>query len=289
MNKCILGFVFSVFICLFGFSTHCAELLPAEEVYKNVMSAFMKIDSYKLTNYRKGHDYSSQETKDNLSSQAKVIGKSFYKGVEEEEGHPIMEGTYELKFKKPYLLQMKLIKSDYTPSIAYGTIVTYRPDKTPENWWAKPKFLPFAIKRSVEKDDAGGFFQMGWTFNLIEMEYFKNVASALSVKGLEKFQGKDCYILEFVFSDALVDQKEPKKGKDGYKVNLKLWGIPLELKKIAEAHMNDLMKKNITKYIYLIEKEQFIILKAEEYVDGKFRQLSEYKDIELNTLSEKDF
>jgi len=258
------------------------KIKDPEELFKKVVSTYQALKSYEFVNYKKGYDTFSKERETETKGTYGEVGKKIGKKVEMNEVSQkpqIKEGVYEVRFKKPFLLQMKIIKSDFCPSVVYGTVITYRPDKDPNVWWAKLKYMPVAMKRSVKKDDSGGFFSMGWAFSIINMHNQKK-NGIMKIKGMEKVQGRDCYLLEFTF--------DPKRVKP-YQPNLKEWGVPAALESELNNTIRGLKKQKTSSVKYWIDAQRFLILKSEEYVRGKFHWQDEYRDIKLNHLSAEDF
>ncbi|MFH1539158.1 MAG: hypothetical protein ABIH66_09380 [bacterium] len=246
------------------------------------------IDSHKYNWHAYGNDRFSKERQKNISGNYESMAKK--KGAEVEavsEEPEIKRGLYEIEFMKPYLVQMKVVKSDFIPkavrSFVFGTLVTYRSDKLVDVWWAKLKFSPIALKKSVEKDDAGGALTSGWTNALLNLIYFSGNAAGLSMQPDAEFDGRNCKVLRLTFDW----EKTPEWNHE--KPPFDKFQAPEQIEKIIWDGMLEVEQQKFDYIDYFIDAEKNILLKIEEYIDGKLHWRNSFTDIELNTLTEEDF
>ncbi|MEW6200509.1 MAG: hypothetical protein AB1546_00920 [bacterium] len=264
------------------FSADSEKTLSADEIVDKVISTYRELDSYEYMNFDRGYDTFTKKQQKNIGDMYSTVAERLRTAAPEVEKEPrIVEGTHLIKFKKPYLLQMKLIKSDYVPSIVYGTVVTYRPDKNPDVWWAKVRFLP-SFKRSVANDDAGGFFSKNWMLPVLNLDVYRELGT-MKLNGIKSFEGVKCYILDFEFNfsgDKKIEIKKP---------DYRRWGVPKEIEKFINDDLLRIKEIKPSSIRYWIDAERFLILKTEQFVNKKFLDMSEYREIKLNHLSKKDF
>lgn len=191
----------------------------------------------------------------------------------------LKKSCYTYKFMKPYLCQMVILHSDYTPKILDGAMLTYRPDKNPNVFWAKMKYSPIAIKRSI-KSESGGFLSGNWTMTLIGM-YHHRLNGTMELAGREKLDGRDAYILKFSFPD--------HENLKIHKVDIVKWQVPVEIAFKIKDQLDTLGKEKQTEFTYWIDAERFIILKTRNKIAGEVHWTETFEDIKLNHLTEKDF
>lgn len=197
---------------------------------------------------------------------------------QEQDDKPVLKKScFDYKFKKPYLCQMTIIHSDFTPAMLNGAMLTYRPDKNPKVFWVKLKYSPIAMKRAVASE-SGGFLSGNWTMALIVMNNYR-VNGAMTLAGREKIDGRDAYLLRFTL------QSHDKI----YKVNLADWQAPPEIAFKLKEQLDTLKKEKHSEATYWIDAEQFVIVKTQNKIAGKVHWSETYTDIKLNTLTEKDF
>lgn len=255
---------------------------------KLVGNYLANIDSHKYMWYSAGDDRFSKERQKSMSGSYGDMAKEKGADVGEVSDKPeIKRGLYEIEFMKPYLVQMKVVRSDFIPkavrAFVFGTLVTYRSDKLRDVWWAKLKFSPFAWKKSVEKDDAGGALKSGWTGSLLHLLYFADNASELSVQPDAEFDGKKCKVLRLSFDwekNPEWNHKKPPFDK---------FQVPEQIEKIIWEGMLEIEQQKFEYIDHFIDAEKNILLKIEEYIDGKLHWRNSFTDIEINTLTEKDF
>lgn len=259
-----------------------AGKLTAEQILDKALSAYDGIKSHKYTLYSEGMDTFTKDQQKDMTGHYDNFAKKA--GVENkvEDQPKLTRGKYDIKYMKPYLQQMLVIKSDFTPKIVWNTLITYRSDKDQDVWWAKPKIFPIAIKRSVEKDAAGGALTSNWTVTLLYMQYYKNNAD-LSLQPDREFDGRQCYVIRYTFDW----KKRPKW--DHKQPPIDKYGVPGPIKDIIWKDMLNIEKQKNSHNDYYIDKENFRLLNTEEYIEGKFHWRNSFKNIEVNTLTEKDF
>lgn len=264
-----------------------APALTADQVIQKTVDTYNKLDSYKMADYKYGYDTFSKDRQKEMTSAYKDMAKQ--QGVNADAGKPvsrkpeIKQGSYEVIFKKPYMMRMTILKSDYVPDFVIGSVLTYNTSKNAKQWEAKLKSIPVAIKRSVAKDDSGGFLEMGWAFAIMSMQNIKAAGSA-KLAGQEKVNGINCYVIEVKFTPAQWSKFKP------ISPDLKKLGVPQELNKVLTS--NTLPTPGKEKYSsvkYWIDSSRFLLIRSEEYIDGKFYWRNEYRNIVLNKQTASDF
>ncbi|MEW6202596.1 MAG: hypothetical protein AB1546_11500 [bacterium] len=277
---------------LFCAAAVCADMKDPNQIIKKSQDYMLSLDSYSYRIFGEGWDMNPEEiakrTADTAGdaskqfSQVEDIAGGIKKDAESGENNKPIYRKYEceFKFKKPYLLQMHVIMSDYVPKIIYGSVMTYRPDNNPKVWWFKPKPIPFAVKRDVNSE-SGDFLYSVITINYAIIEAVSTYIKP-SLKGVSKMGGRDAYNIEFKF--------EKGKKYNPVKVDFKKWGIPKEAQKQFEKEVNGSLTDPKGKLVFYFDKQSMLIIARETFdFDGKQLNLKQWKDIKVNHLSEKDF
>jgi hypothetical protein len=281
----ILAALFAIVVPFFLLLRASAQTVggpTAEYIYEKTLSTYDGINSVKYTWYAEGMDTFTKDRQKQMSGNYDSLAKKA--GVEQKvEVKPkLVRGKYEIKYMKPYLQQMYIIKSDFVPKIIWGTLLTYRSDKDQTVWWAKPKISPIAIKRSVEKDDAGGALTSNWTVALLDWQYYRG-NSDISIQPEGEYDGKKCYVVRFTFDWKKRPQWNHKKPP------FEKYDVPEPVKNIIWKDMLDIEKQKFSYIDYYIDKEKFWLLDSEEYINGKFHWRNGFRNVEVDTLTEKDF
>lgn len=255
----------------------------AGELVDMTLKAYDGIQSHKYTWTFEGMDTFSKERRKEMAGHYESMAKKA--GVEADEVEDtskMVRAKYEIKFMKPYLSQMKVIKSDVTPKIIWGTIITYRSDKNEDVWWAKPKISPVAIKRSVKDDDAGGAFTSNWTVALMHLQYFmENGETSLGEE--QACEDGTCYVLSISFEW----EKTPKWNRK--KPSFEKFQIPEAVADIIWKDLLSIESQKFSRVDYFIRKKDLTLYKEEQYIDGKFHWRNSFINVELNGLDKKDF
>ncbi|MFA6451304.1 MAG: hypothetical protein WCX65_17660 [bacterium] len=254
----------------------------ARALLSKLVANVKSLDSYKFKAYLEGYDTFSKDRQKDIAGGYKNLAEKTGTDVKIAEKPQMKRGLYEAKFMKPYLTQMKIIKSDFVPKILLGTIITYRSDKDPDVWWAKPKISPVAIKRSIVKDDSAGATTMNWNKIMIQMIYYGSNAD-LSLQPEVDFDGHKCYVLRFSFDwtkRPVWNHKQPP---------IKDFGMPVQINDIIWGEMIKIEKQKFSSIDYFIDKERMVPLKIEESIDGEFFWRTMFKDVEIGGLKESDF
>jgi len=254
----------------------------AKKLLQEVLDAYEDIDSHSYTWRAEGMDTFTKERQKQMTGNYDSLAKRAGVKHDVDEEPKLTRGKYEIEFMKPYLQQMKVIRSDFTPKIVWGTLITYRSDKNQDIWWAKPKISPIAIKRSVKDDDAGGALTSNWTSTLLGMIFYAHNAS-LSVQPDAEFDGRPCHLLRYVFD------WEGKPELDRNKPPFDKFQVPSPIQRIMWDGMLEIEDQKITRIDYFIDREKLVVLQTEKYINGEFHWRNSFVDIEINTLTEKDF
>jgi len=271
-----------------------ADLKDAKQIIKKSEAYALSIDSYSYLVKGEGWDLNAAETAKRTSVVAGEASQKFgavkdlagdiKKDADNDKGksEPVFKRYKVLyKFKKPYLLQMNVIMSEYVPKIIYGSLMTYRPDNDPEVFWFKPKISPMAIKRPINSE-SGDMLYAVMSLNYAMIEAMSKDAKPV-FKGIAKVNDRDAYKVEFVFD------MEKKKHKP-YAVNFKKFGIPKEAQKKYEDEVNGYENDPTKSVMFYFDKETLLITQRETFdEEGKLLGRKIWSDIKVNELTEKDF
>jgi hypothetical protein len=161
------------------------EVKSPAELFTKMQKAYKAIDSYSYTNDQGEYDTFNKEyqkeTAKNYSDYNSKYGDGKNSNVSDKPEYK--RGNYEVKFCKPYGIRMKIISSDYTPSVLNNAEFIYRPGSDPKNFTVKIMglgFIPLEFQRDVQKENTGDFLVMNWTVDLLQLDYFfKNGSPAM--------------------------------------------------------------------------------------------------------------
>jgi hypothetical protein len=255
----------------------------AREVLTKLADTVKSLQSYKCRAYLEGLDTYTKDRQKAVTGNYKAMAEKTGTEVKIADKPQVKRGLYEIKFMKPYLYQMRIIKSDFVPKIIFGTVITYRSDEDPEVWWAKPKISPIAIKRSITKDDSGGALTTNWYNVLLHMIYYAAGNADITLLPDADFEGRKCYVLRYTFDwkkHPTWTHKQP---------DFAAFGVNDQIKKLLWADLLDIEKQKFSTINYYIDKERMIPLMTEEYIEGEFHWRTQFKDIELGGLKTSDF
>lgn len=256
----------------------------AKKVFDKVMSTFLNdIDSHKYLWNIEGYDKFSKERQKEMAGHYDDIAKKQGAEVEISENVEIKRGGYIIEFKKPYLTQMEIVKSDFVPVLLNGSLITYRSDKKQNKWYVKPKISPVAVGRSIEKDDAGGAITAGWPVVLLYLQYYHDNAATVTLQPDATFDGKKCKVIRLTFDwkkTPAWNKKKPPFAK---------FAVPAPIEKIIWDGMLDIEQQKFSHIDYFVDAKQNVVVKTEEYINGKFHWRNTFTKIEINKLTEKDF
>jgi len=270
-------------LCVVVLTARAASAPPtASDVFDKLIAAYNNLDSYSATVFTEGYDTFLKERQKRMNNDYSLLAKSQGVTLQIDDKPVFKRGHYTLKFKKPYLQQLKIVKSDFTPAIAYGTLLTYRSDGDPEAWWAKLKFLPFALKKSVAENDAGGAITSNWVVTFMHMFYYKT-NSDMTLAPDASVNGRKCYVIRFSFDW----NKHPKW--DRVEPPFADFEIPAQIKNLVWNEIQKNEEQKFSNVDYFIDKQKFVLLRSEEYIDGKFQWRTDYRDIKLGGLTIEDF
>ena len=276
--------VFLVSVC--PVRTAAEDIRSPEELFDKVMDVYMHINNYSYTNCEEGDDtFAKEREKEAKQTIKKDVEKEMnvkIKKMDDEEtgDKPVLKKScYTYKFMKPYLCQMVIVHSDFTPKFMDGAMLTYRPDNDPKVFWAKLKFSPFALKRPITSE-SGGFLSGNWTMALIVMNHYRQ-NGVMKLAGREKFDGRDTYLLRFTFLN--LDNIKISK------VDVDKWQVPREIAFKLKEQLDTLGKEKQSEATYWVDAERFIILKTQNKIAGKVHWTETYEYIKINNLSKEDF
>ncbi len=271
----------AMFALILGAMPADSQDLTPQQILDRAITGYENVESHSYTWYAEGMDtFSKDRQKEIQSSNQKYAKKAGAEEVEEEA--KLVRGKYEMKFMKPYLAQMRLVKSDFVPKIGWGMLLTYRSDTNPDVWWAKPKISPMAVKRSVADDDAAGSITSNWTVVFLYMLYYSQNAE-MTLQPDAEADGHDCYVIRYNFDwekRPEWDHKKPDFGK---------FGVPEQIETLIWKDMLNIEEQKFSYIDYYIDKEKFWPRKTEEYINGKFHWRNTLADAKVNDLTVKDF
>jgi outer membrane lipoprotein-sorting protein len=255
---------------------------PAE-LFNKMQKSYKAINSYSYSNEQGEYDtfnkeyqketaknYSDYDAKYGDGKSSRVSDKPEYK-----------KGNYEVKVCKPYSIRMKIISSDYTPSVLNNAEFIYRPDSDPKNFIVKMMglgFIPLEFSRDVQKENTGDFLVMNWTVDLLQLDYFFKNGKAVILQEKNKIDKRDTSILEFKFA------KDVKPSVPKYN----LGDIPSQVKFKIDYTLGSLERIKYSSVKYWVDKNDLIIIKREEYIGGKLHSTRMFKNITLNNVKKSD-
>ncbi|HOO56193.1 MAG TPA: hypothetical protein PLN69_05170 [bacterium] len=269
------------------------DISKPEEIIQKSFEYAMSLDSYSYLVLGEGWDMNPSDTANRTAVVAGEAATSFKsvsgmaKDIKEsaEENSEEAKPEYKkykcgVKFKKPFLLQMKVIMSEYVPQIIYGSLMTYRPDKNPDIFWFKPKISPMAIKRDINSESGDLLYSM-MQHNYAIMESMSlNAEPALT--GTKEYEGKELYQVEWAF--------KPDTEFKSLDVDFDKYMIHEAARTRFQNSANSYIKDDIGKMVYYFDKDNLLVVMREVYNhDGSFRSRKQWKDLKINHLKEKDF
>ena len=261
--------------------------VTAEEVIKKAIDTYQKMDNYIYTNSKEGLDTFAKKQAAKMTEANKNLADSA--GVEVKNkaataaGAPKMTyAKYNVKFMKPYVLQMQILRLDLAPDLLIEGKFTYNSATDPKSWWAKLKLTPTPLKRSVAKDDASGFLTMGWSTDFIDMQNFAANGKA-KYAGKGKALGIDCHIIEISFTKDNWAKFKPITPKWAD------WGIPSNIQHLVKENLSDPKEKKYSSVKYWISVKDNHLIQIEKYIGGKFYWRDNFAKIKTNYLKKADF
>jgi hypothetical protein len=276
-------------LCYFSISTRGTVLNDPKEIIMQSREYALSLDSYR---YIVEGDICGVDTAEKAKRMASMdfsAGGDNKKNNDDENASKnsvsnvkesvCMHFLMEYKFKKPYLLQMRIIKAENVPKMFYGSKITYRPDKDPDVLWLKPRISPITVKRNATGESGALFYS---TMNVLydQMEILNDNGQPI-LKGLKKVRGRDTYIIEWQFPEEKKIETSP--------INFEKTGVPKVARNKYTDEVNALFGQ-ARKIIYYFDKDTMLIVAREVFdYDGKLFDKKEWRDIEVNNLSEKDF
>jgi len=281
MKKVIFLICFILFLS--PFKIFGENIQTPAELITCIKKAYENINSYSYTNEQGEYDTLTKEiqkeARKNYSEENKKYCKEETPEVSDKPEYK--KGIYEVEFYKPYDINVEIDSSDYTPSILNGVQLIYKPDEDPNNFAAKVKILwiiPITFHKDVQEEVTGDFLVMNWTVDLLQLDYYlKNGESSISSEQ-EKIDGRDTYLLEFKFPQNI------KPSVPEYD----LGGIPTQAKHKVDYTLAGLENLKYSSVKFWVDKNDFIIIKREEYIDDKLHASRIFKDIKLNNLCKDD-
>jgi hypothetical protein len=270
-------------VAALAWSAAPASAITADEVIKNAVDAYMKLQSYSYTNNKEGLDTFAKKQASKMQETNKGLADSAGVKVEEKKttgADKMTYAMYNIKFAKPYILQMQILRLDLAPDLVLKGKFTYNAAKDPKTWWAKLAVTPTPLKRSVKKDDASGFLTMGWDGFLLDLQNFA-ANGKVKYAGTAKALGVECHVLEITFPDW---NKFKPITPDFAKFK-----IPADIQHLVKENLADPKEKKYSSVKYWITKKDFHVIQVEKYRNGKFYWRDTITKIKINNLKKEDF
>jgi len=275
-------FIFLLLIFLFFLHFFCLETFGAEvsspcELLSAIKDSYESIESYSYTNYQGEYDTFNRQFQEEASSEYSDVSGNYGGGEENNisTGSEFKKGVYNVNFSKPFSVKMEIVSSDYTPSALDNAFFEYAPGVYPEIFTVTILgfgFIPIGSSRSI-KDNTGDFLVMNWTVDLLEVEHLLSIGKPDFLRS-ESLDGKDTCVLEIDFPSP-VNSSCPA---------YELGDIPQEIKFKIDYIMGFPAMAKISSVKYWIDKDELVIVKREQYIDGKLHSERLYKNISIKRI-----
>lgn len=277
MKKISLFLIIFLISCMFH--AFAEEIKNPSVLFDKMKQSYNNIKSYSYTNSQGEYDTFSKDYQKETADKYGDLNSQYGDGENSDiSAEPeFKRGLYEVSFIKPYSIKMKILSSDYTPSVLDNAEFIYRPDKDPKNFIIKIMgfgFIPLEFSRSVVDENTGDFLVMNWAIDLIQLDYFFQNGTA-AIGGQEKIDNKNAYVMEFTFPSEL------KPSKPSYD----LGKIPAQAKGRIDYTLESLERAGFSSVKYWVDSKDFVIVKREEYIGGKMHSTRIFKNISLNTVN----
>jgi hypothetical protein len=255
-----------------------------DELMIKMTETYTSLQSYELNLQDSGYNTFFKDRQQKISKHyAQDMQKHGQKAEAIRSDPTRMEATFTIKYRRPFAISMKILETSFLPSVLFKTRVFYRSERGPEYWRVIPSFLPLVtVRRSVQKHDPGRLFTMGWIFSFLIIDKYKNFSDQKIRFGQNDY-GQDCYILE------LFPRMKSMGSLEFRTEDLRKWGFPEPLLNKVLVDLQPLKKERPEKLVFWVDAQSFLLLKTERYVDGQLFWTTEFRDIKLNGLTEKDF
>ena len=273
MKKTLLLITF--FFSLIIFNASAEEIKNPATLFEKMQEAYNAIESYSYTNSQGEFDTFSkeyqQETADKYGDLNNQYGDGQSSQVSKEP--EFKRGLYEVAFKKPFSITMKILSSDYTPSVLNNAEFIYMPEKDPKNFTIKILglgFIPLEFSRSVTEENTGDFLVMNWTVDFLQLNYFFKNGTA-EIKGKETVNKKEAYVLEFFFSPDYIPTAP----------SYNLGDIPVQAKDRIDYTLGSLERAKFSSVKYWVDTKDLVIIKREEYIGGSLHSTRTFTNISI--------
>jgi hypothetical protein len=274
-----------LFVNVFAFSA-TKQLTDPKDIIAKAKTRMLGLDSYSFDMIKEGWDFEMEKTAEqtrSLTGEAKdsFIAKKYANNVKNVDTKAkYMKYDISYKFKKPYLVQMFVKKSDYLPSVLQQSTYTYRPDQDDKVFYVKAKYVPLGIKRGTETV-SGNYFYTTYPMNYMKMDSLMKTIKPV-LEGTEKINGRDAYKIVFNFP----------KGKEvkTFPPNYDTWGIPKPVQWRFKDEIDEFSRGNISKVVYFFDVETLDLVASDcLQANGEKYFHKEWKNIKVNNLKESDF
>ncbi|HOX27907.1 MAG TPA: hypothetical protein PLQ76_02000 [bacterium] len=287
MNRRLTAVLLVIVAVFAGVSAKSAALKDPKAIIKKAKDRALSLNSYSYTYIKEGWDFEMDKTAEQTKSVAgdvakNPLAKKYSNQVNEVDTSKakFMKYNVDIKFMKPYSVQMKITQSDYVPSLLKDAVLTFRSDKDDKVFYVKPRISPLGIKRAIDSA-SGNFLYTPLFINFMKIDgLMKDAAPVL--EGTAKVDGRNAYKIAFNFPGA----KDPKR----HPVDYDKWNIPKSVQWKYKEEIDEFARGNVGKVVYFFDVDTFDLLRSDcLQKNGKEYFHKEWKNFKTNNLSESDF
>ena len=286
MKRVKMIFVAAMTVLVMAGAARPAGAVSPDEVLKKTVDAYKRVNDYSFTVSMEGLDTFAKKQAAKMADANQSLADSAGVKVEEKKSTSsapkLTYSKYNVKFMKPYVLQMQILRLDVAPDLVLEGKFTYNAATDPKVWWAKLKITPTPLKRSVKKDDASGFLTMGYAQYILDMQNFAANGKAKYL-GTGKALGVDCHIIEYTFPKDVWGKFKPVKPNWA---DLK---IPADIQHLITENLQDPKEKKYSSAKYWISTKDYMIVQVEKYIGGKFYWRESFAKIKTNYQKKGEF
>jgi len=269
----------------------CQELSDPNKIIDEATEKMMALDNYAFVLEKEGWDFHMEETAEataQLTGEAagNAMTQAFTKDVDEveAEGPEWMTYASEVKFKKPWIVWMRIMRSDYVPDLLINAVMKYNYEKSKDKFAIRAIGLQLARGTDTE---SGNFLYSNYTSDLIDINLLADQVEPKldGVVELEDMDGLKAYKIEFDLKDKKLEMKD---------VNLSEWGVPEELHFKVKPEINwyarEIGEGHIAKAYYYFDADTLALVKQEVFQpDGELYFRKWWRDRKLDNLTPRDF
>lgn len=206
----------------------------------------------------------------------------------EVEREQIKSGIYGIRFVRPYMREMVILKSGYIPDTIHflkNATLFYRPDVDPELIYMKSR-SGLILFQPIKELETGGFFTMTcWLYDVLEADYLIEKGGKLSLAGEEELEEGDTWVLQ-------IDIRDNPSLDRPFAFTEEEYGIPEQVRPRIDRELDD-MKRRIRLHKqgtvkYWVDKKKYLILKKEILFGGKCIVRTTMSKVKTNNLEKDD-